>query len=161
MSIRNWVSQHRGTAVLLALVGVAVAVFILVWFQPQKLFFTQSVDDAAVEGAEMSAGEFHPLDHAVQGRAVLIEQYGGGHVLRFEDFEVSNGPDLRVYLSAAPATGNPGAHDDDFVDLGALKGNAGPQNYDIPANVDLNRYRTAVVWCRRFAVGFAAADLEA
>lgn len=145
---------------LLALAGVGVAVFILVWFQPHKLFVTQEVDDTAVEGAQMSAGEFLPLDHEVSGRAVVIEEEGGGHVLRFEDFDVTNGPDLRVYLSTAPATGDPGAHDDDFIDLGALKGNVGAQNYDIPDDADLDRYRTAVVWCRRFSVGFAAADLE-
>jgi hypothetical protein len=26
--------------------------------------------------------------------------------------------------------------------------------------VDLDRYSTAVVWCRRFTVGFAAAELR-
>jgi hypothetical protein len=40
-----------------------------------------------------------------------------------------------------------------------LKGNVGNQNYRIPADVDVDRYSTAVVWCRRFEVGFAAATL--
>jgi hypothetical protein len=36
----------------------------------------------------------------------------------------------------------------------------GNQNYRIPSDVDLGRYSTAVVWCRRFEVGFAAAVLS-
>jgi len=67
-----------------------------------------------------------------------------------------------VYLSAKETAGNDDWHgyDQDFVDLGTLKGNVGNQNYLIPADVDLDRYSTAVVWCRRFEVGFAAAVLS-
>jgi electron transfer DM13 len=64
-----------------------------------------------------------------------------------------------VYLSAAPASGPGGSFDDHFVDLGDLKGNIGSQNYAIPAAVHLDRYRSVVVWCRRFGVPFAAAAL--
>jgi hypothetical protein len=34
-----------------------------------------------------------------------------------------------------------------------------PQNYEIPRDVDLERFRSAVVWCERFGVGFAVAPL--
>jgi hypothetical protein len=50
--------------------------------------------------------------------------------------------------------------DDDFVDLGALKGNVGDQNSDVPADVDLSRYRSAVIWCRRFSVFCGAAPVS-
>ncbi|HEY7491674.1 MAG TPA: DM13 domain-containing protein [Candidatus Tectomicrobia bacterium] len=33
------------------------------------------------------------------------------------------------------------------------------QNYDLPANVDLNTYRAVTVWCRRFSVHFGTAPL--
>jgi len=46
-----------------------------------------------------------------------------------------------------------------FVDLGALKGNIGDQNYDVPAGLVLNRYRAVSIWCRRFSVNFGAAPL--
>src|SRR3954452_25024136 len=45
------------------------------------------------------------------------------------------------------------------VDLGALKGNQGDQQYNIPGRVDLERYSTAVIWCRAFSVLFARAPL--
>ena len=84
---------------------------------------------------------------------------GGRRYVRFEDFETSNGPALKVYLSAAPASGPGDGFDDRFVDLGDLKGNIGSQNYTIPAGVRLDRYRSVVVWCKRFSVPFAAAPL--
>jgi hypothetical protein len=92
---------------------------------------------------------------------VVLEAPSGRRFLRFEGFETSNGPDLVVYLSAKEPAGPDDWHgyDQDFVDLGALKGNVGSQNYEIPEGTDLDRYSTAVVWCRRFTVGFAAAPL--
>ena len=80
--------------------------------------------------------------------------------LRFEDFATDNGPDLNVYLSTAPPDAPAGDFDDDFVDLGDLKGNIGSQNYEIPADVDLDRYRSVVIWCVRFGVAFGAAELS-
>jgi Electron transfer DM13 len=46
---------------------------------------------------------------------------------------------------------------EDYIDLGSLKGNRGDQQYEIPRNVDLDRYSTAVIWCRAFSVLFARA----
>jgi len=50
--------------------------------------------------------------------------------------------------------------DDAFVDLGGLKGNLGSSNYLIPAGTDLSGFRSAVIWCRRFSVGFGVAPLN-
>jgi hypothetical protein len=56
---------------------------------------------------------------------------GGRRYVRFEDFETSNGPALKVYLSAAPASGPGDGFDDRLVDLGDLKGNIGqPELHD-------------------------------
>ena len=143
----------------------------LIWFQPQKLFIDQTVNEAAPgiswtmsdKDDEMSdamksddvSGMFSSLAHTTKGRAVVKEVADGSRVLRLEDFETSNGPDVRVYLSAGPKD----AYGKDFVDLGGLKGNVGNQNYSIPAGTDLDRYDTAVIWCRRFTVAFGAATL--
>ena len=106
-------------------------------------------------------GGFLSLEHESRGIARVLEDADGKRFLRFEEFETSNGPDLLVYLSAKEPSGPDDWHgyDADFVDLGPLKGNVGNQNYEIPAGVDLEKYSTAVVWCRRFEVGFAAARL--
>ena len=46
-----------------------------------------------------------------------------------------------------------------FVELGKLKGTEGDQNYDVPADLDLAKYRAVTIWCRRFSVNFATAPL--
>ena len=66
-----------------------------------------------------------------------------------------------MYLSTADPDAPAGEFDDDFIDLGDLKGNIGPQNYEIPEDVDLSRYKTVVIWCVRFGVAFGAAELMA
>ena len=97
-----------------------------------------------------------------EGRALILNDGSEQRFLRFEDFATDNGPDLNVYLVASTdANGDSGSFDDDFVDLGDLKGNIGDQNYEIPADVDLSIYDTVVVWCVRFASPFTAADLVA
>jgi hypothetical protein len=81
-------------------------------------------------------------------------------VLRLTDFATSNGPDVRVYLVAAPdASDNETVTQAGFIELGKLKGNQGDQNYDVPADLDLTKYRAVTIWCRRFSVNFATAPL--
>jgi hypothetical protein len=48
-----------------------------------------------------------------------------------------------------------------FVEVAPLKGNVGDQNYELPANIDLSKYRAATLWCRRFGVNFGTAPLMA
>jgi hypothetical protein len=164
------VKRHPLATAALALAGVAAAVFVLAFFEPQALFLDDKVNEAlpatAVRGADESAprsrtlgrGAFRGLAHDASGTALLID-VDGTRYLRFEDLNVDNGPDLKVYLAPAPASSDEGSFDDDTVSLGDLKGNIGDQNYEIPAGVDLDRFRSAVVWCERFGVGFAVAPL--
>ena len=105
-------------------------------------------------------GNFIRRSHPTEGSAVVLTD-GKESFLRFEDFKTDNGPDLNVYLSTAPTDAPAGQFDDDFIDLGDLKGNIGSQNYKIPDGVDLDTYSTVVIWCVRFSVIFGAADLAA
>ena len=159
----------------------ALAVFVLVWFQPQKLLVDQRVDEGPPQGAReearassegaparepqagprtIGAGRFRSLEHDTRGRALLLALADGSRYLRFDDLATSNGPELRVYLSEVPAGDDWYAYGERFVDLGALKGNVGDQNYELPDDIDLARYKSAVIWCRRFSVGFGVAPLE-
>jgi hypothetical protein len=152
-------------------VAVGVAVFVLVWFQPQKLFIDDRVDEAipaprvthgtSATPRAITAGTFVSLDHGTTGRVRVLELGDGSRVVRLEGLETSNGPDLFVYLTTNAAAGDEGAFDDDYVNLGRLKGNIGDQNYDVPADTDLSRYRSVVIWCDRFDSAFGAADLTA
>ena len=90
----------------------------------------------------------------------MFQLADGKKTLRLTNFETSNGPDVHVYLvAAADAKDNDTVKTAGFVDLGSLKGNIGDQNYDVPANVDLAKYRAATIWCARFNVNFGTAPL--
>jgi hypothetical protein len=98
--------------------------------------------------------------HETKGTATVHDLGGGRRVLRLTDFSTSNGPDVRVYLIGAnDATDNATVTKDGFVELGALKGNQGDQNYEIPAGLDLAKYHAVTIWCHRFNVNFATAPL--
>ena len=90
------------------------------------------------------------------GNATILER-DGQRVLRFTDFEVTNGPDLRVYL-VRNADGRDEATFGGHIELGELKGNQGDQNYEIPADIDLSEYGGIVIYCQPFHVTFAVAD---
>lgn len=107
----------------------------------------------------VAAGSFMSRTHPGAGVATVLTDGSSQRFLRFENFSTDNGPDLNVYLTVAGADAPEGEFDDDFVDLGNLKGNIGDQNYEIPPDVDLERYDTVVVWCVRFSVAFTTADL--
>ena len=108
-----------------------------------------------------ASGSFIDRSHPTAGSAVVLGDGSGQRFLRFEDFRTDNGPDLNVYLSAAPPDAPAGEFDNDFVDLGDLKGNVGSQNYEIPVGLDLDHYSTVAIWCVRFSVVFGTAELTA
>lgn len=110
----------------------------------------------------LAAGDFTGRgSYSSEGRAVVLNDGSAQRFLRFTEFATDNGPDLNVYLSAAPPDADSSTFDDDFVDLGDLSGNIGDQNYEIPPDVDLDRYGTVVIWCVRFSSAFGAAPLDA
>ncbi|MGY1726824.1 DM13 domain-containing protein [Geodermatophilus sp. SYSU D01062] len=177
-------STRRRTGIWLAaaVVVVALAAVTLVWFQPQKLFYDERVDESLPSAAaeetpetgdgggavitvappgpvDLASGTFVSREHETVGTARVVRLPDGQVVVRLEGFETSNGPALYVYLSQNPATGEEAAFDEEFVDLGPLKGNVGDQNYAVPAGVDATGWTSVVIWCDRFDAAFGAADL--
>jgi hypothetical protein len=113
---------------------------------------------APVDVTPVVSGQFRDADdlHRGSGTATIYELEGGSRVLRFEEFEVTNGPDLHVYLVPAENAGDE-VSVEGYVDLGELKGNIGDQNYEIPADVDVSEFQSVVIWCEPFAVVFSVA----
>ena len=121
-----------------------------------------SEGEATPAPVALESGRFHGVHHETKGRATVYRMANGKRVLRFTEFETSNGPDVQVYLVAAPdAQDNATVTKAGFVNLGAMKGNRGDQNYEVPDGVDLAKYRAVTIWCRRFAVNFGSAPLAA
>ena len=99
--------------------------------------------------------------HKGEGAATLVRLPDGQTVLRLEDdFRVTNGPDLYVYLSgsAAPRT-SAELHETGAFEVAQLKGNMGGQNYALPDDLDLTRFRSVAIYCRRFTTVFSTAEL--
>jgi hypothetical protein len=90
--------------------------------------------------------------HNAEGIAKVIPLEDGSNILRLENLQVTNGPDLYVYLATDKSAS-------DFASLGKLKANNGNQNYDIPSESNLTKYDTALIWCRPFSVLFGSAEL--
>ncbi len=99
----------------------------------------------------VKTGEFMGLaGHSAQGTAKII-QVNDMTYLRLENFEVTNGPDLRVYITQ---DGNV----KEGIHLEKLKGSKGDQNY-LLENIDVGVYDRVVIYCQPFGVYFGEATL--
>ena len=176
---RHPLLHRRSTWVVLAAAAVAAIVATAV-FQPWKLVVDERVQEAvpaAPAAPAVSAGAPAPTapvvlargtlvshEHDSSGTVAVLRLADGSRVLRLEDLRTSNGPRLQVWLSDAPVT--PGTDgwrvfdDGRHVDLGDLKGNIGSSNYPVPPDVDLATLPSVSIWCARFSVSFAAAELR-
>jgi hypothetical protein len=146
----------RGFLVISALIVIA-----FLWWTVSPLFinervFTEVTDEGLqpqtfttlLEGSFQSADDFHQ----VSGTVRVIDR-GDDRIVRLEDdFNSINGPDLRVWLVK-------GDDRETYLDLGALEGNIGSQNYLLPEGTDLSQYDRVIVWCRAFRTLFGSATL--
>ena len=111
----------------------------------------------------LKAGMFRDADrfHQGSGAATLYRVGEDSHVLRLEDFRVTNGPDLHVLLTNhADPQNQDDIHAEGYLDLGSLKGNIGSQNYEIPAGADIDAAASVVIYCQPFHVVFSVAPLQ-
>ena len=113
----------------------------------------------------VKTGQFRDGDnfHKGRGDATIWDLGTDGFILRLEDLDVTNGPDLRVILTTHPdPMGRGDVHADDvtYVELGKLKGNIGNQNYPIPNDVGVEDYHSVVIYCKPFQVVFSVAPLS-
>ncbi|MEV6549959.1 DM13 domain-containing protein [Streptomyces sp. NPDC051597] len=167
------------TVLLFGVVAVGAGLF---WFQPWKLWVDETVREqiplaasappstpvagetpAPSKPQDLAKGKLVSHEHETSGSVRVLRLPDGTRILRLMDLDTSNGPDLRVWLTDAEV--KPGKDgwrvfdDGRHVSLGKLKGNKGDQNYTLPADLDLDRYRSVTIWCDRFDVSFGAAEL--
>ncbi len=133
----------------------------------EPLSSSKSATDSTevVESTEVLAeGKFITHEHATTGSVKILQYSDGSRILRIENLKTSNGPKLEVWLTDAPVIeGLDGWRvfdDGKFLNLGALKGNIGSQNYSIPSETNLDDYSSISIWCERFSVSFGAAALR-
>jgi hypothetical protein len=168
----------------LLLLGIAAALVVVLAalvFQPWKLIIDRRVDEpvpgissgaASATGAGparpgpviLARGQLISHGHQSTGSVVVVRLPDGSRVLRLENLRTSDGPWLQVWLTDAPviegSTGWRVFDDGRHISLGDLKGNIGSSNYPIPADTDISQLDSVSIWCNRFNVSFAAAELH-
>lgn len=161
--------MNKRIVISILVVTIIVAVGLeLFYFKFHTYFFRNEVNEMLpIIESEGSSGELKTvvtgsfvgvdLVHKGSGTARIVDQ-DGKRYLRLENFEVTNGPDLYVYLSESKTPGGTLKSLDKYISLGLLKGSAGNQTYEIPES--FQGYDTAVIWCQKFGVLFSYAVME-
>ncbi|MFI7000992.1 DM13 domain-containing protein [Nocardia sp. NPDC050175] len=155
------------TLTVLLVIGLGVG---LALAQPWRLFTNNTVIEAAptapgapADPRTIATGTLISHEHDTAGTVRILQLPDGSRVLRLEDLDTSDGPDLHVWLTNAEVIAGKAGwfvfDDAQHTDLGSLKGNKGRQNYPIPADTDLTALTSVTIWCQRFHVSFGAAQL--
>ena len=101
---------------------------------------------------QLSTGNFtHSGNFSKASGVSRILSVNDNQFLRFEHFNITNGPELHVYFTNKGDLAN-------SKDLGMLKGNIGPQNYFLGNTA--NDYDTVVIASKPLKVVYAKAMLE-
>ncbi|PIT92063.1 MAG: hypothetical protein COU08_04385 [Candidatus Harrisonbacteria bacterium CG10_big_fil_rev_8_21_14_0_10_42_17] len=139
------------------------------WYLASPLFLNKEVDEALPDSVVQSdsqliaSGMFMDADsfHQGSGTAKVYKLADNSVFVRFEDFKVTNGPDLHVIVSDHP---RPTSRNDFmgglYLDLGSLKGNIGNQNYVLPEGYQAGDIKSVIIYCKPFHVLFALAELN-
>ncbi len=145
----------------LAILGVVggVSSSLMVPQTSQANAVEQQVAQAATSPTALRSGSFvGTRQHPTQGIARIVTQNGKRFLVFNQNFKTDSGPALYVLLhkSGKPTNYNR----QNYVNLGRLKKTKGTQRYAIPDGVNLQDFRSAVVWCKRFNVTFGYATLN-
>ena len=112
--------------------------------------------------SSLAVGIFADADnsHKGSGTATVYRGPDGSLLLRLENFTVTNGPDLHVYVTPHKNPGNAApVKASGHLDLGGLNGNVGNQNYFLPDDFDITLLGAVVIYCQPFNIIFSVAPL--
>jgi ABC-type uncharacterized transport system auxiliary subunit len=122
---------------------------------------------ASTEQKVLKSGRFVSGEHPTEGTVQVVDK-GGKRIIQldksFKTFDM--GPDLVVILHRSDnvlSTTKPPAYslkEGDYVFIDELQKFSGAQTYEIPANVNLDEYKSVAIWCRKFNATFGAAKLS-
>ena len=100
-------------------------------------------------------GVFQPTSGITISGFAKIYKKNNAYQLTLDSFRVSNGPDLKVYLSKEYPPAN-------FINLGPLQAASGTalQVYNIPGMPDFSEYKYALIHCQQYSHLFGIATLN-
>lgn len=119
------------------------------------------------ESGNVKSGTFVSGEKPTEGTVRIITQNNQSVLELDQAFKTSEmGPDLVVILHRSEnviGSTKPPAYalkEGDYVVLAPLKKFSGAQSYPIPNNINLDDYKSAAIWCRKFNATFGAAQLS-
>ena len=106
----------------------------------------------------LAVGDFESIEKTVEGSFQIVKKKDGKRYLELsKDFLNSEGPGLEILLHKDSAPIDVQLHD--YTSLGTLSSIEGKQSYLLSPNVNLDRYKSVVIYCREFHVNFGAAEI--
>jgi len=115
---------------------------------------------------EVKKGSFSDLNVLLEAEGIvtvyeIVHSDVTARFLRFEEeFQMISGPDYEIFLSSAQ---NPRNREQLFesqnVEVAFLKGNVGPQNYELSTDIDLAVYRSVVIYSEELDLIVAIASI--
>jgi hypothetical protein len=110
---------------------------------------------------QLLAGDFHSVAHKGTGEVRVVQLADGRRVLRLAGVKTYPGQDLQVCLVAAPdAEDNETVRQAGAVCVGKFGAGVVSSTYELPAAVNLARYRAVTIWSREYGVNFTTAPLQ-
>jgi len=113
-----------------------------------------AVPSPSVAATRLEAGSLRGIDHHAEG-GVALYRVGEQLRLRFEDVDIEGTPTPSVHLVPGGQESPKGG-----IRLGGLKGEKGSFSYAVPESFDPTAGWDVLVWCDRYAVPIAAAELS-
>ncbi len=124
---------------------------------------TATAAQGAAQPALLATGSLDRQDqlHFAKGTASLIRQADGKILLQLDIEDMASGPDLYVYLSDQTAPKDKSRLEKGVsINLGKLKATRGRTTYELPADADVTKIKTASIYCKQFNVVFSNAVLQ-
>jgi hypothetical protein len=110
----------------------------------------------------LAVGNFDRKDdiHYANGQAIVAREEDGSYVLRLQDLDAANGPDLYVYVSEHPDPSNSDELNQGGHNLGNLKATTGSFSYALDPSIEPAKIKSVVIYCKAFNVIFSTAALQ-
>ena len=97
---------------------------------------------------------------AIKGGWSIVEKNGSRVLSLDQNFHTKNAPDLKLFLSTKSLGDLSGRNaTEGSLLISPLKSNKGAQEYVLPANVDINQFRTLIIHCEAYSKLWGGANL--
>lgn len=109
----------------------------------------------------IASGTFVAAEKPTTGMARIVRENGHRYLEIDAAFSTSNqGPDLHVLLDTSDKPPQAYQNQGSAINLGRLQSYNGAQRYPIPDAINLNSFKSVVIWCRMANATFGYAPIR-